>query len=233
MTDNSRLLQPLVLQTKEELLNALKQGQLKTSKYNLLTDLEKLYVELVCFGGYSGEQAMRAIDPNIKSPKAAANRIMANPDVQATIEELTIARDKKFQAEIQSNRDLAMQKLMYIMSTTQDENLAVNCAKIIMDKAENATKNITQKDEQVGQIKFNIQVENMYTGPSMSRQDPVILELAPEDIDPSIKEAKQINENLKKENEELEEKLDKAEVNPYTGLKYTLLFEGVDNYTDK
>lgn len=234
MIDNTRLLQPTIISTKEELLSALKMGQLKTSKYNLLTEAEKLYVELVCFGGYTGEQAIRAIDPGVLNPKAAANRMLANPDVQETIEELTVAKDKKFQAEIQANRDLAMQKLMFIMNTTKDESLAVSCAKIIMDKAEAATKKTVNKDDEpVGQVSFNIQVENMYTHGSTppKHQEPVIIELTPEEIDPTIKEVEDMKGQLIEQTNALKKKLPKK-VNPDTGLPYTLMYEGVDNYSD-
>lgn len=234
MIDNTRLLQPTILATKQELLSALKTGQIKTTKYNVLTEAEKLYVELVCFGGYTGEQAVRAIDPGILNPKAAANRMLANPDVQECIEELTVAKDKKFQAEIQANRDLAMQKLMFIMNTTKDESLAVSCAKIIMDKAEAATKKtVNKEDEPVGQVSFNIQVENVYThGATPPRsEEPVIIELTPEEIDPSIKEAKALKSKLTEETKALKKKLPKK-VNPDTGLPYTLMYEGVNNYVD-
>ena len=41
---------PMIIQTKEELMIAMKEGKIKSSKDNLLSDKEKLFVELVCFG---------------------------------------------------------------------------------------------------------------------------------------------------------------------------------------
>ncbi len=227
--NTGRILQPMILQTKEELLIALKNGQLKTSKYNLLNDQEKLYIELVCFGGFTGEQAVKAIQPGIRNATAAANRILANPDVRDTMEELSIARDTKFKAEVTNARDMALQKLTYIMSTTKDDGLAASCAKIILDKAEGSMKDISKKDEPVGQVRFNIQVENLNVHGQKSplEDEPVIIELSPEEIDPSLKEARELKETYEKRAEELG-----ADVgtNPETGLKYTMKYEGVDNY---
>ena len=202
---------PMILQTKEELEIALKQGKLKTAKYNLLSDSEKRFVELVCFGGYTGEQAVRAINPGTKNPYAIANQVMANQDVKETIEELTLARDMKFKSEIVSARDMALSKVQYIMMTTKDETLAASCAKIILDKAEAAVKDSAKKPEEpVGQVKFNIQVENVYNGGASPKvNDPVIIELTDEEINP----------------EEVKEKTAKAAVDPDTGLSYTLHYQ--------
>jgi hypothetical protein len=231
--NTGRILQPMILQTKEELLTALKQGQIKTSKYNLLNDNEKLYIELVCFGGYTGEQAVKAIQPTVRNATAAANRMLANPDVVATMEELTVAKDMKFKAEVASARDMALAKLQYIMTTTSDDTLAASCAKTILDKAEASIKGSTNKDEPVGQVRFNIQVENMYTGPGGKtplQDEPVIIELKPEEIDPAIKEARDLKDKYEQRAFDLGAKIP---INPETGLKYTLNYEGVDNYHDK
>ena len=230
--NTGRVLQPMILQTKEELLVALKQGQIKTSKYHLLNDTEKLYIELVCFGGYTGEQAVKAIQPGIRNATAAANKMLANPDVVATMEELTVAKDMKFKAEVSSARDMALAKLQYIMTTTSDDSLAASCAKTILDKAEASLKGSSNKDEPVGQVRFNIQVENLYAGPgtqSPLQEEPVIIELTPEEIDPSIREAKKVKDKLEKRIQEIN---DSTDVNPETGLKYTLNYEGIDNYHD-
>ena len=141
----NRALQPKILETKEELLIALKSGQLKTSKYNLLSPNEKLYVELVVFGGYTGEQAVKCISPTVRNAQAISNRMLANPAVAETLEELSIQKDKKFMAEISSARDMALSKLKYIMSTTSDQSLAASCAKVILDKSEAIMKNIDKK----------------------------------------------------------------------------------------
>ncbi len=221
---------PMIIQTKEELLEAMKQGRIKSSKYNLLNEKEKQFVELVCFGGYTGEQAIRAIVPGSRSPSAIANRIMSNPDVVQTIEELSVARDRKFAAEIASARDMALEKLKFIMATTSDDTLAASCAKTIMDKAEFYSKQADNKeDEQVGGVRFNIRVDNVNVEGSKSpkNSEPVIIELTPEEI----------NRTVGKEvvNPETGETIDNTpkEVNPETGLPYVLKYEAIDNYNDK
>lgn len=229
----STVFNPMILQTKQELETALKQGKLKVSKYNLLSDSEKRFVELVCFGGYTGEQAVRVINPGVKNPYAIANKVMANPDVVGTIEELTVAKDMKFKTEISAARDMALAKLQYIMVNTSDEQLAASCAKTIIDKANETLKQSTNKDEEpVGQVKFNIQVENVYNGNvSPKANEPVIIELTPEEVDSTVKEAIQEKAKLDKEISDRKEKLGRAEVGE-NGMKYTLHYEGVDNYND-
>ena len=59
-----RVFVPEIIETKENLLTALRQGDIKTSKYNMLNEEEKLFVELVVFGDYSAEQACRQIRGN-------------------------------------------------------------------------------------------------------------------------------------------------------------------------
>ena len=226
---------PMILQTKEELEMALKQGKIKTAKYNLLSESEKRFVELVCFGGYTGEQAVRVINPGVANPYAIANKVMSNPDVVGTIEELTVAKDMKFKAEVSDARDMALQKLLYIMQTTNDEALAATCAKVIMDKAESAIKVSANKDEPVGQVKFNIQVENMYNGAASPKQDePVIIPLTEEEISPELAEAKEKLDDVNKKIADKERKLDDnmSNINPDTGCPYVLHYEGVDNYND-
>jgi len=222
-----RAFEPLILQTKEELLVAMKQGKLKTSKYNLLNETEKLFVELVCFGGYTGEQAVKVISPGTKSCLAVANRIMANPAVVDTMNELTIAKDKKFAAEVSSAKEMALAKLQFIMATTEDQSLAASCAKTILDKAEAYSKASERKeDEGIGQVKFNIQVENVYTGKGGPATDePVIIELSPDEIKGSTVVDVKVDEKGKEIPED-------RPVNPETGMPYTLHYEGVDNYTD-
>ena len=234
---SSRILSPTILQTKEELRMALKNGTIKSTKYNLLDDQYKLFVELVCFGGYTGEQAVRAMSPGIRNPLAAANKILSDVNVQATIEELTVSKDKKFQAEVSSARDIALEKLKFIMMTTDDNALAASCAKIILDKAESALKNSTNKDEPVGQVKFNIQVENLYNGePSLKKDEPVIIEVSDEEIDPAIKEVAAHKERLVAESKKIDAEIaakigeNPPDVNPETGLNFTLNYEGMDNY---
>lgn len=228
---DSRIFKPMILQTKEELLTALKAGQLTTSHYNLLDEQQKIFVELVCFGGYTAEEAMRVIIPTAKNPAALANRMLANKDIVITMDELTVAKTSRFKAEISSARDMALEKLQYIMSTTKDDSLAASCAKVILDKAGDALKDGKDKDEAVGQVSFNIQVENVYTpGASPKQSEPVIIELTPEEIDSSIAETKEIKEKLDKDIKKRKEELGQADVNPNTGLPYVLHYEGVNNY---
>jgi hypothetical protein len=236
----NRALQPKILETKEELLTALKNGQLKTSKYNLLGPNEKLFVELVCFGGYTGEQAVKCINPSVKNATAIANRMLSNPAVADTLEELSIAKDKKFMAEVSSARDMALAKLKFIMSTTNDQALAASCAKVILDKAEAVMKSHDKKEEQVGGVKFNIQVENVYTGNGTPiNSEPVIIPLD-DDMEESViieKKAleKQLDAQILAKNERLKKinkRLGEEQVNPATGLPYVIAYEGVDNYND-
>ena len=236
----NRALQPKILETKEELLVALKSGQLKTSKYNLLGPNEKLFVELVCFGGYTGEQAVKCIDPSVKNAGAISNRMLSNPAVADTLEELSIAKDKKFMAEISSARDMALSKLKFIMSTTNDQALAASCAKVILDKSEAIMKNHDKKEEQVGGVRFNIQVENVYTGSGTpASPEPVIIPIDVEEEDAVITERENIKNSLdaqikakKAKLKELNKKTGEQQINPATGLPYVIAYEGVDNYSD-
>ena len=236
----NRALQPKILETKEELLVALKSGQLKTSKYNLLGPNEKMFVELVVFGGYTGEQAVKCISPTIKNATAIANRMLANPDVADTLEELSIAKDKKFMAEISSARDMALSKLKFIMSTTSDQSLAASCAKVILDKSEAIMKNHDKKEEQVGGVRFNIQVENVYTGgASPASAEPVIIPIDVDEIDDNLTEKEKLSraldteiKNKKNKLNDLKKKAGEQQVNPATGLPYVIAYEGVDNYND-
>lgn len=224
-----RKFSPMVIQTKEELMEAMKQGRLKTSKYNLLSDREKLFVELVCFGGYTGEQAIRAIVPGSKSPGAIANRIMSNPDVVETINELSVAKDRKFAAEISSARDMALDKLKFIMATTTDPALAASCAKIILDKSEFYSKQTENKDDEpVGAVRFNIRVDNVNVNGSSSpkKDEPVIIELSPDEINKAVGK-----EVINAETGEVTEVIS-SEVNPETGLPFVLKYEGINNYED-
>lgn len=227
---NERILQPKVIETKQQLLQALKNGELQTSKYNLLNQNEKLFVELIAFGDYTGEQAVRAIDPLIRAPQAAANRLLANPNVAATLEELTVQRDKKFMAEVSTARDMALSKLKYIMSTTNDDALAAACAKTILDKANDAMKNISKQEEPVGQVRFAIQVDNVYTGNvqnNYNKEEPVIITLEDQEEQQLQSERSQLKEEI---NELKKKKVVNQTVNPATGLPYIISYEGVNAY---
>ena len=226
-----RILQPKIIETKQQLLQALKNGELQTSKYNLLNQNEKLFVELVAFGDYTAEQAVRVIDPTIRAAQAAANRLLANPNVADTLEELTVQRDKKFMAEVSTARDMALNKLKYIMTTTKDDALAAACAKTILDKANDAMKNSKKEEEPVGQVRFAIQVENVYTGDvsnNYNKEEPVIITLEDQE-EASLKAEKA---QLEKDVKELKQKKNPVQqpVNPSTGLPYIISYEGVNAY---
>lgn len=226
-----RVLQPKIIETKQQLLQALKNGELQTSKYNLLNQNEKLFVELVAFGDYTAEQAVRVIDPTIRAPQAAANRLLANPNIADTLEELTVQRDKKFMAEVSTARDMALNKLKYIMTTTKDDALAAACAKTILDKANDVMKNSKKEEEPVGQVRFAIQVENVYTGDvsnNYNKEEPVIITLDDQE-EASLKAEKA---QLEKDVKELKQKKNPVQqpVNPATGLPYIISYEGVNAY---
>lgn len=226
-----RVLQPKIIETKQQLLQALKNGELQTSKYNLLNQNEKLFVELVAFGDYTAEQAVRVIDPTIRAPQAAANRLLANPNVADTLEELTVQRDKKFMAEVSTARDMALNKLKYIMTTTKDDALAAACAKTILDKANDVMKNSKKEEEPVGQVRFAIQVENVYTGDvsnNYNKEEPVIITL--DDQEEASLKAEKVQ--LEKDVKELKQKKNPVQqpVNPSTGLPYIISYEGVNAY---
>lgn len=230
-----RVLQPKIIETKQQLLQALKNGELEVSKYNLLNQNEKLFVELVAFGDYTGEQAVRVIDPTIRSPQVAANRLLANSNVAATLEELTVQRDKKFMAEVSTARDMALNKLKYIMTTTKDDALAAACAKTILDKANDALKNNKKDEEPVGQVRFAIQVENVYTGgagpDSYNKEEPVIITLEDQEEQKLKAERNQLKDEIK----EMKKKVAPSTqpINPATGLPYVISYEGVNAYEDK
>jgi hypothetical protein len=166
--------------------------------------------------------------------------MLANPDVAATLEELSIQKDKKFMAEVSSARDMALSKLKFIMSTTNDQALAASCAKVILDKAEAVMKNHDKKEEQVGGVRFNIQVENVYTGGATPHsQEPVIIPIDCVEEEDIINEREKIKNTLeaeikakKGELTKLNKKLGTQPINPTTGLPYTIAYEGVDNYND-
>lgn len=244
MAKVERIFQPLVIQDKQEFLQLLKAGKLKYSKYNVLNDQQKLFVELVVFGGYSGEQAMKAIDPEIRNPKLLANRMASDPDVAATLEELSAQKDKKFMTELSEARELALSKLMYIMANTKDEALAAAAAKTIIDASGKAVAANAKKDEgQVGQVKFSIQVENAYMGtqpPIKPAEEPIIITIDDQQAEEAKLQAQAELSNIKTSIKEEEDKLNAVKqsnsnlpVNPDTGLPYVISYEGVNAYEDK
>ena len=157
---------PKILQSKEELLIALKSGDIKSSKYNALDEDQKLFVELVCFGGYKPGPAMKVIKPHFKDPYAAGHRMMHNQDVSDVIEELAFKRDKMWLAQVTSSRDMALNVMEYIMKTTDDDNLKVATAKAIVDAADKAVKQNTKTDDnKVTGLTFNFNMPAPPTHP--------------------------------------------------------------------
>lgn len=208
-----RTFKPAVIETKQELLTALQNGKIKSSKYNVLNDNEKLFVELVAFGDYNAEQAMKVINPKLTNARAGANRMLSNPDVAAALEEFSVQRDKKFMAEISSARDQALSKLRYIMNTTNDEAVAAACAKTILDKAEKAVTKREEDDNKIEGVRFKIEVANVYNAP-VTEYDPKGRVV----VDMSVPE---------------EDIIDVPTVDPVTGNPYQIFYEGIDSYNKK
>lgn len=207
---NKRTFTPEVIETKENLLAALRTGDIKSSKYNMLNEEEKLFCELVVFGDYSAEQAMKQIHGN-NYHRGMGNRMCARPNVDEALEELSYKKNKKFMAEISSSRDLALRKLMYIMNTTEDESVAAACAKTILDKADKIT---TEKEaaNAVNAIQFNIN-------------------LAPKPVDISNPKV-DLNSPIIADVVDYEEKVEKVIVpeENTSGLNFKLNYQSVDNY---
>jgi hypothetical protein len=208
---NKRTFTPEIIETKEALLTALRSGDIKSSKYNTLNEEEKLFCELVVFGDYSAEQAMKQIH-GAKYHKGMGTRMCARGNVAEALEELSYKRNKKFMAEISSARDMALRKAMYIMNTTEDESVALAASKLILDRSEKIT---TEKEaaQTINAIQFNIQaapkpVEDI-TNPKVALDDPIIIDV----VDPETGE------------EELLEQQTKP-----TGLDFVLNYQGINNY---
>lgn len=208
-----RVFAPDIITTKENLLTALRNGDIKSSKYNLLNEEEKLFVELVVFGDYAAEQAMMSIRGS-DYHRGQGNRMCARPNVAEALEELSYKKNKKFMAEISSSRDQALRKLMYIMNTTEDESVAAACAKTILDKAEKIS---TEKEAQnaVNAIQFNINLAPKpvdISNPKVNLDSPIIADVV--DYDEKV------------------EKIIKPETNS-SGLDFKLNYQCVDNYNKK
>ena len=205
-----RIFAPDIITTKENLLVALRNGDIKSSKYNLLNEEEKLFVELVVFGDYGAEQAMMSIRGS-DYHKGQGNRMCARPNVADALEELSYKKNKKFMAEISSSRDQALRKLMYIMNTTEDESVAAACAKTILDKSEKIT---TEKEASnaVNAIQFNINLAPRpvdISNPKVDLDSPVIMDVV--DYDEKVSQVIQPE--------------DKS-----SGLDFKLNYQSVDNY---
>lgn len=199
---------PDVIQTKENLLAALRTGDIKTSKYNLLNEEEKLFVELIVFGDYSAEQAMRHLHGE-RYYKGMGTRLISRPNVAEALEELSYKKNVKYMAEISNARDMALRKLTYIMSTTQDESVAAACAKTILDKAERATEE--KKDT------------NIITGITFN------ITPAPEVIDLGVVKTVDNSDKFIFEAEYYDETPEEKKPNE-SGLEFTLNYSSIDNY---
>ena len=207
-----RVFVPEIIETKENLLSALRTGDIKTSKYNLLNEEEKLFVELVVFGDSSAEQACKTIRGDNYN-RGMGTRMCARPNVAEALEELSYKKNKKFMAEISSARDMALRKLQYIMTTTEDESVALAAAKVILDRSEKAT---TEKEASnvVNAIQFNIQaaprVLDDPMNPKVDLEKPIVIE-GIEDLDTAKTE-----------------RLDQATKS--SGLDFVLSYGNIDNY---
>lgn len=183
---SGRVFKPMILQTKQQLLTALKKGHIPTSKYNLLSREEKLFVEMVVFGGYTAEQAVKVIFPKVRSARAKARQLIAKKDIADTLEELSINQDKKFLAEASNYRDMALSKLKYIMQTTGDEAVAVVAAKAILEQTNKVYQEQFKKDrdkDKVTGININIIAANP-PEPEYDPNDVVVVEAQTEEPEP-------------------------------------------------
>jgi hypothetical protein len=183
---SGRVFKPMILQTKQQLLTALKKGHIPTSKYNLLSREEKLFVEMVVFGGYTAEQAVKVIFPKVRSARAKARQLIAKKDIADTLEELSINQDKKFLAEASNYRDMALSKLKYIMQTTGDEAVAVVAAKAILEQTNKVYQEQFKKDrdkDRVTGININIIAANP-PEPEYDPNDVVVVEAQTEEPEP-------------------------------------------------
>ena len=206
-----RTFTPEIISTKENLLTALRNGDIKTSKYNLLNEEEKLFVELIVFGDYNAEQAMMSLRGE-GYHRGMGSRMCARPNVAEALEELSFKKNKKFMAEISTSRDMALRKLMYIMNTTEDESVAAACAKTILDKAEKITSEKDARDA-VNAIQFNINLA------------PTNVDVSQPNVDldaPIIKDTKEYNKAI----DATIDNRPKA-----SGLDFKLNYQNIDNYS--
>ncbi len=217
-----RVLKPTVLETKENLLTALRTGSIKTTKYNLLSEEEKLFVELVAFGEFSPEAAIRAIHDDIGTYAATyARRMMAKKEVIDTLNELTEVKDKSFRASLARTRELALKKAEYIMLTSNDEKIQLDAAKLILDKAEGMTKIKDEKEGSVGGIRISIAVDKV----SLDAEKTII----PIDDDAIEAEFEAVGVVPPKDKKESVS----VPVDPDTGLPYTIRYEGINSYGEE
>lgn len=206
-----RTFTPEIIETKEQLLTALRTGDIKSSKYNALNEEEKLFCELVVFGDYSADQAMRQIHGE-NFHRGMGARMCARDHVAEALEELSYKKNKKFMAEITTARDMALRKAMYIMNNTEDESVALAASKLILDRSEKVT---TEKEAAnvINAIQFNIQAApktlDNPDNPYVDMDAPIIIDSV------EIEDQKQ---------SELKEKTKS------TGLDFVLNYGNINNY---
>ena len=168
---SERVFSPVILTTKEELMTALDEGKIKSAKYNLLSDEEKMFVQLLAFGGYTPSQAIRQIHPEFRDAWAAGKRWVARGVVAEALEELTFKRDKYWMNRVSSSADNALRTLDYIMATTKDEALKATVAKTIVELAHKNETLRQKKDDKIGGFRMVIHVP---TEPTPYDPDAVI-----------------------------------------------------------
>jgi hypothetical protein len=240
MSEEKRKLMPTVLETKQELMMALRAGDLKSAKYNLLSVREKEFVELMVFGEYTAAQAIKVMDPACRQPQMIGNRMLGNPDVSKAIEELSIQKDSKFMSEIQSAGDMALAKLKYIMVTTTDDVLAAACAKTILDQRAKAVVKPKEKEEGVTEVRFTIKSDNSRPLTQDFKDEAIVIPITNEEHDriidaqfTDLSESQAEERRKKLKDRRVEEMNITPVVNPNTGLPYKLVYEGIDAYTKK
>lgn len=157
----TREFMPVILETKEDLVKALDDGKIKTTKYNTLTAEEKLFVQMIAFGNYSPAQAMRQVHPEYRDSWAAGKRWASRPAVADTLEELTYQRDKYWMNKISGSADKALRTLEYIMATTDDDALKAAVAKTIIESSHKTQTLRTKKEESIGGFRMVINVPVM------------------------------------------------------------------------
>lgn len=175
----ARVFQPEILQTKEELRIALRTGEIQSSKFHLLDEDEKLFIEMIVFGNYKPAQAIKAIKPEIINHGAAARRMSAKSNIAEVIEELTYKRDSLWLTRVTGARETALGVMEYVMKTTDDPALKVATAKEIIKASDAAIKNNKRPEETVQGITFNIEFAPNTSNPGrrdFNPDDVVIIE---------------------------------------------------------
>lgn len=149
MPKENKEFNPAVLQSKQELHDALERGDIKSSKYMTLNEPQREFVSLIVFSGYKPIQAMRLVMPHIKNPSASAKAWAANPDVADVLEELTFAKKAHWMAQLENEREMSLHKMVHIRNTTEDEALAAATSDKIWSRA---NEELVKKNEVVDPV---------------------------------------------------------------------------------